>query len=127
MLFEDLLDLCLNELNGRVIWSQALKKVHYLRIAWLRLAKHVWITLYRPTVAGVDLTAGENLTLLKDVFLVKEVPIDLLKGFEDQYELHRLDWPAVRDSVSPRPGDFDFYFDFVLGEVGRILKTLRVE
>ena len=75
---------------------------------------------------GIDLTTDRNVNLIKDIFLAKQVPIHLLRNIEEQYERHRLDWPAVKDSVSVSLNDFDFYFNFVLGEVAKILKILRV-
>jgi predicted nucleotidyltransferase component of viral defense system len=75
---------------------------------------------------GIDLTNNENLAVLQDIFRAKDVPVDLLKDIAGQYELHRLDWAAVKDSVSAPLQEFDFYFDFVLGEVARILKALGV-
>lgn len=74
----------------------------------------------------MDLISNDNLMLLKDIFHAKEVPVELLKGIKDSYEQHRLDWPAVKDSVSARLQDFDFYFNFVLEEVAGILKALGV-
>ena len=79
------------------------------------------------TAENLDLANGENVALLNDIFRAKDVPVDLLNGMKEQHEMHRLDWPAVRDSVSPPLEDFDFYFSFVLEEVARILKALRVE
>ena len=76
---------------------------------------------------GIDLTAKENLTLLGGIFQAKDVPLDLLKRIKEDHEIHRLDWRSVQDSVSPRLGEFDYYLDFVSGEVARILKALRVE
>ena len=75
---------------------------------------------------GIDLTTDRNVTLIKDIFLAKEVPIHLLRDIEGQYEKHRLDWPAVKDSVSVPVKNFDFYFKFVLGEAAKILKVLGV-
>lgn len=79
------------------------------------------------TAKGIGLTTNENVTLLRDIFQAKDVPPDLLENIRENHEIHRLDWPSVRDSVSPRLGEFDYYLDFVSGEVARILKALRVE
>lgn len=76
---------------------------------------------------NIDLASGENIVLLKDIFGAKEVPLDLLRDVSRQYEFHRLDWPAVTDSVSEPLQEFDFYFAFVSGEVSRLLQTLRIE
>jgi predicted nucleotidyltransferase component of viral defense system len=79
------------------------------------------------TAETIDLTADKNLTLIRDVFQAKEVALDLLKNLQEQYEVNRLDWPAVKDTVSGPLQEFDFYFEFVLGEVAGILKALRIE
>jgi hypothetical protein len=77
------------------------------------------------TAERMDLTAGENLTLLNDIFQAKEVPVALLKGINASYEQHRLEWPAVRDSVSAHLEDFDFYFDFVSGDPNQTESVAR--
>lgn len=79
------------------------------------------------TAKGIDLTTNENVRLLRDIFQAKDVPLDLLESIREEHEIHRIDWPSVRDSVSPRLGEFDYYLDFVSGEVARILEALRVE
>jgi predicted nucleotidyltransferase component of viral defense system len=79
------------------------------------------------TAKGIDLTTNENVKLLREIFQAKDVPLDLLGSIRDDHEIHRIDWPSVRDSVSPRLGEFDYYVDFVSGEVARILEALRVE
>ena len=52
--------------------------------------------------------------------------VKLIKNIRDFREFHRPDWPSVQLSVTGELKDFDFYFDFVLKEVG-LLKTLWVE
>jgi hypothetical protein len=79
------------------------------------------------TAKGIDLTTNENVKLLREIFQAKDVPLDLLGSIRDDHEIHRIDWPSVRDSVSPRLGEFDYYVDFVSGEVARILEALGVE
>ena len=79
------------------------------------------------TAKGIDLANNENLALLRDTFHAKDVPLDLLGSIGADHEIHRIDWPSVRDSVLPPLGEFDDYLDFVSGEVARILKALRIE
>lgn len=79
------------------------------------------------TAEEIDLATDGNLKLLKEVFQAKKVPIDLLDNIKEEYEVHRLDWPAVRDTVSAPLQEFDFYFDFVLGKVASILEASRIE
>lgn len=73
---------------------------------------------------AIDLTAPENLSMLKDIFQAKEVPLSLLGDIGAEYDLHRLDWPAVKDTVAGALEEFDFYFYFVLKEAAGILKAL---
>jgi hypothetical protein len=78
------------------------------------------------TQAGVDLASEENIVHLKAAFAAKEVPLPLLGRIDAYRERHRADWPAVENSVRGGvPHDYDFYFDFVLGEV-RKLEALGV-
>lgn len=74
--------------------------------------------------AAVDLSA--HLDLVRHVFAAKVVPLNLLANVADYREFHRPDWPAVVSSAGETLEEFDFYFDFVLGEIAK-LKTLWVE
>jgi hypothetical protein len=74
--------------------------------------------------AGVNLAT--NTDLLRHVFAAKEVPLKMLANVADYREFHRPDWPAVKASVVEPVEEFDFYFDFVLGEITK-LKTFWVE
>jgi hypothetical protein len=49
------------------------------------------------------------------------VPLSLLAKVGDFREFHRPDWPSVQESVAGgKVESFDFYFDFVLGEIERL-------
>lgn len=61
-----------------------------------------------------DLVGPESLTLVREIFAAKRVPLSLLRKVGDSREFHRPDWPAVRESVAGKIGEFDAYFDFVL-------------
>ena len=76
--------------------------------------------------AGVDLTAPEELALLRSVFGAKQVPLALLQELPAYREFHRQDWPKVRNAVGGELLDFDVYYDFTLELVRRILKPGRV-
>jgi predicted nucleotidyltransferase component of viral defense system len=78
------------------------------------------------TELGIDLGSEENLELARRIFAAKQVPLSLLPKMNEHRELHRLDWPAVKDSAGETVEEFDFYFDFVLAHVER-LKALWVE
>jgi hypothetical protein len=79
------------------------------------------------TSADIDIAEPENLAVMKGIFAIKEVPLELLRRVPDYREFHRLDWPGVKDSVAGRVEDFEFYFDFVLGQIARVLEALGVE
>jgi hypothetical protein len=74
-------------------------------------------------MAEVNLPA--HIDLIRHVFAAKEVPLNLLANVGAYREFHRPDWPAVTASVGNSVEEFDFYFDFVLGEITK-LETLWV-
>lgn len=71
----------------------------------------------------VNLGSNENLELARHIFAAKVVDPNLLPKIETQREFHRQDWPSVELTVSGPLQNFDFYFEFVLGQV-QILKPL---
>jgi hypothetical protein len=77
------------------------------------------------TAGALDLTAPENVELLRHIFAAKDVPLSLLAKIAGTRDFHAVDWPAVRQATSGALEDFDFYFDFVVGIVER-LKALGV-
>jgi predicted nucleotidyltransferase component of viral defense system len=78
------------------------------------------------TSTGMKLNSTENLQLIRNIFRVKEVDVELI-GIIGQYrDFHRPDWPSVQVSVSGELREFDFYFDFLL-EQTKLLKSLWVE
>ena len=72
------------------------------------------------TVRGIDLLSTENLELIRQIFAVKQVPLEFLTRIQEHREFHRPDWQAVIDSTTGFLEEFDFYFDFVLGQVQRL-------
>jgi predicted nucleotidyltransferase component of viral defense system len=78
------------------------------------------------SLGKVVLNTKENVELLKAIFDSKKVDIDLLERLPAYKEFHRVDWQAVINSVAEELQDFDFYFDFVLLEIGK-LKSLWKE
>jgi len=64
----------------------------------------------------IDLTTDENKSLLKSVFLAKEVPLLLLGKVGDFKDYHRIDFDSVINTVNPeiKLKTFDFYFDYVV-------------
>jgi len=74
-------------------------------------------------VVGLDLSAPDNLDLTRHIFAAKEVPLALLGRIKDQREFHRPDWDSVKASVRDETRDYDFYFEFVTGQVA-LMKAL---
>lgn len=73
------------------------------------------------TTGRIDLASPENLILIRHVFAAKKVSLELLANVHAEREFHRTDWPSVKDSVGgDAVSEFDFYFDFVLTEIGRL-------
>lgn len=77
----------------------------------------------------MDLRSQDNLTLLKQVFRAKDVPLRLLAAFPKDREVHRPDFESVLATVraSVKIESFDFYFDDVIRVSQSILKALGVE
>jgi hypothetical protein len=71
----------------------------------------------------------KNLELLRLVFEAKRVPLELIGKIKDFRDFHRPDYKSVMDTVKPGVAlqGFDFYFDFVLQQVDKLLKALRNE
>jgi len=73
------------------------------------------------TKKNINLTAKENMELLRLIFEAKKVPLALLARVGETREFHRPDWRDVETSVAGEPVQgFDFYFDFVLGQIERL-------
>jgi predicted nucleotidyltransferase component of viral defense system len=62
----------------------------------------------------IDLRTPKNLTLIRDIFAAKHVPLELLLRVRETMAFHEPDWPAVQTSVSGPLEAFSFYFDFVV-------------
>jgi predicted nucleotidyltransferase component of viral defense system len=77
------------------------------------------------TEAGVQINEAIG-PLLSEVFAAKDVPVALLRELRSSKEFHKMDWPAVQDSVSTKVEDFDTYFKFVIDQV-ESLKSLWEE
>jgi predicted nucleotidyltransferase component of viral defense system len=76
--------------------------------------------------AGVQFGTPENLATTARVFTAKSVPLRLIGQINQEREFHRPDWPAVEDTVAGSLRDFDYYFDFLLGQT-EPLKALWIE
>jgi hypothetical protein len=78
------------------------------------------------TTRKIDLRTEENQTLLQHIFEAKQVPLSLPGNLARVRDFHRTDWPSVIATTTGELHDFDFYFDFVCGEV-ESLKSLWME
>ena len=76
----------------------------------------------------IDLTATENLQLLRHVFGAKRVPVDLITKIKNHREYHRSDFAAVQGTVKPhvKIKNFDFYFDYVVNKCAVLAEALGV-
>jgi len=77
---------------------------------------------------AIDLTTTENLQLLRDVFLAKQVHVDLITKIRNYREYHRPDFAVVESTVKRhiKLKNFDFYFDYVVNECAVLAKALGV-
>ena len=78
------------------------------------------------TRTGTDLSTEENADLLRQIFAAKKVPVRLLELLPRYRDFHRQDWAAVVNTVPDDLPDYNFHFDFVVQQVGR-LKALWME
>jgi predicted nucleotidyltransferase component of viral defense system len=83
---------------------------------------HTLITKY-----DLELTSDENLSLLRNVFDAKRVPLELLKRIQSYRETHRQDFLDVESTLKAgvKVQSFDFYFDFVLTVTREVVGKLH--
>lgn len=76
-----------------------------------------------------ELVKTSNLEILKEIFEVKKVPIDLLHEIKNPEikEFHRDDFLSVKDSVlnSQTLKTYDFYYNYVVNLVKKIANNLN--
>lgn len=72
------------------------------------------------TKTGFSFSSPECRTMLPLIFAAKDVPLSLLPKIGAQRAFHQIDWPEVVTTVSGPLEDFDFYFDFVLGQIATL-------
>ena len=74
----------------------------------------------------IDQLSSQSITLLKNIFEAKKVPLSLIGKIRQYREYHRPDFASVEATVKPnrKLKDFDFYFDYVVHQCER-LKSLR--
>lgn len=76
--------------------------------------------------AGCDLPSPEHHELVRQMFAVKEVPLELIAqiGTDKNRDFHAQAWDSVVNAARVRPRPFDYYFTFVVGEGERLLRAL---
>jgi predicted nucleotidyltransferase component of viral defense system len=64
----------------------------------------------------VDIADPVNLTLLREVFNIKQVPLELLKLIDRYREFHQMGFSSLQDTIKPgeKLRSFDFYFEYVV-------------
>jgi len=72
---------------------------------------------------SIDLTTSENVRLLKNIFNIKKVPINLLKEIYKFRDFHARGYDSLKHTVphTARIETFDFYFDYVTGLADSII------
>lgn len=78
------------------------------------------------TQSNVNLSLPGSLELVRNIFFVKDVPVDLIQRIPETKEQHRPDWPSVQASVTGVLEDFDYYFTFVVQQ-SQALKPLWIK
>ncbi len=75
----------------------------------------------------IELTSTDNISLLKDVFAAKSVPLKLIERIRDYKEFHRPDFLSVESTVKPKVKlrSFDFYFQYVVDQCQKLSEALR--
>lgn len=71
---------------------------------------------------AIELEKEENLDILKQIFEIKEVPLEFLKNIEREREYHRDDFNSVKEVVSKdvQIRDYDYYVDIVVEKTKKL-------
>lgn len=69
--------------------------------------------------------SDENKDVIKQIFSLKKVPLNLISQIKDAYDYHVQDYPTLEATVSSLE-PFDYYFKFVVDKV-KGLESLWVE
>lgn len=76
----------------------------------------------------IDIASDENLALMKNVFLAKQVPLELLKHVKDYKDFHEPDFSSLKDTIKADVllKDYDYYFEYVESLCNSLCQTLGV-
>ena len=71
---------------------------------------------------NIDLTSNSIFDMVKDSFTAKKVPLELIPKIKNYRHYHSQAFDGVKDTVYSRNdlADFDFYFDYVVGECEKL-------
>ena len=71
---------------------------------------------------GVDLASDRAKHIVKEMFALKRVPLDLLGLIPGTKDFHALGFEEVRAAIRPgvKVEPFDYYFDFVIDQCSRL-------
>jgi arsenate reductase-like glutaredoxin family protein len=80
------------------------------------------------TGKAIDLAAEENMSLIREMFRAKQVPLQFLARISDESTLafHEPGWASVRASARP-DHEFRHYFDFVASAVAELKSLWEVD
>lgn len=78
---------------------------------------------------GIDITAPQNIDLVRRVFAAKDVDLALILTISDSREFHRPDFKTVENTVKPQVKikDFDYYFDYVVQQCKLLAQALGIK
>jgi predicted nucleotidyltransferase component of viral defense system len=70
------------------------------------------------TQFNIDFKTEKNITLLKNIFAAKRVPVEFICAIKENYEFHFQDWDSVLQTITDKEvHPFKFYFDFLIKEL----------
>jgi predicted nucleotidyltransferase component of viral defense system len=77
----------------------------------------------------VDMADPVNLTLLREVFNIKQVPLELLKLIDKYREFHQMGFSSLQDTIKlgKKLRSFDFYFEYVVELTTALCHALGVK
>ena len=121
------------------VYSPEMTVSEKLRAICQQMPEYVATVKSHPSARARDFvdihTIGENFAIdfrdedfqqiVREMFAIKRVPLNLIRAIKDFRDYHRQDFAAVEATIKPdvQLEDFDFYFDYVVGKC-RELKTL---
>ena len=85
----------------------------------------IYQTLNTPSTS-FDPYTDDNLKLLREMFRIKEVPIELLKNITNYRDYHAQDWSSVEPTIDASVAKlkFDEYFDFTSDLAAKLFERL---